>query len=460
MPGFTLSVSASSNGTPYLFSYQYTSSAIGGIAVRGVFTVGSGTMSTDIGGTTVIGMVLPNGAGFDTNSALFATVSEVIIYNQSLSTANRQLIEGYLQAKWGILSFPGIHPFWSGFAPPNESVQGWSAVANINSAMTIGPTVPTATANAVIGNYYLHNSTGALYQYCEQFAPYPLNSLTSGIQLWLDGADPAGTGVKPASGATVATWVDKSGNGYNATGGVSPTYNTAFGLVFNGSTQYLTLPNGAIPFGDSAYSIYIVANFTTTAGGQMLVAGSSANNSGLQIRAVSATSIVTDWNNSALPGVTYAVNTRFIYFTSYQNGSGRTQFMNGTAGAADSISTRTAPNTGNVIGAYTGGGGQFFPGNISEILVYNVAHGTSQRQANESYLAWKWGLNNNLSTVHPYYASPYISRADYKWNNVYNFNAYSINGGTNPWSGTVPTNFTDAINRLAIKISTVGAGNF
>jgi len=61
-------------------------------------------------------------------------------------------------------------------------------------------------------------------------------TLISGCALWLDGADPAGTGVIPANGSTVTTWVDKSGNGYNFTNGsrAAPTYTTG-ALTFTGS---------------------------------------------------------------------------------------------------------------------------------------------------------------------------------------------------------------------------------
>ena len=38
----------------------------------------------------------------------------------------------------------------------------------------------------------------------------------TGSTLWLDGADPAGTGILPANGATVSTWADKSGNARNS----------------------------------------------------------------------------------------------------------------------------------------------------------------------------------------------------------------------------------------------------
>ena len=45
----------------------------------------------------------------------------------------------------------------------------------------------------------------------------------TGCQLWLDGADPAGTGVVPSNGTVLTSWIDKSGNAKNATGVNSPT---------------------------------------------------------------------------------------------------------------------------------------------------------------------------------------------------------------------------------------------
>lgn len=39
---------------------------------------------------------------------------------------------------------------------------------------------------------------------------------------------------------------------------------------------------------------------------------------------------------------------------------------------------------------------------ISEVLVYNGTITLQNRQKVEGYLAWKWGLQNNLATGHPY----------------------------------------------------------
>lgn len=63
---------------------------------------------------TVIGGTIFNGSLVN---ALTGTISEVVIYNSSLGTTDRQIVEGYLAWKWGIeSSLPAGHPYKS--APP------------------------------------------------------------------------------------------------------------------------------------------------------------------------------------------------------------------------------------------------------------------------------------------------------------------------------------------------------
>ena len=74
--------------------------------------------------------------------------------------------------------------------------------------------------------------------------------------------------------------------------------------------------------------------------------------------------------------------------------------------------------TGNAGGTYTGnpnfsGGGiswigagfnntWHMNGTISEVLIYNAVLTTTKRQEIEGYLAWKWGIQTSLPTIHPY----------------------------------------------------------
>ena len=71
----------------------------------------------------------------------------------------------------------------------------------------------------------------------------------TGLQAWYDAADTAGNGSTVADGTSIATWVDKSGNGRNASaaGGSSTLQTDAVGrkLNLNGTTNRYNLPTGS-----------------------------------------------------------------------------------------------------------------------------------------------------------------------------------------------------------------------
>ena len=54
-------------------------------------------------------------------------------------------------------------------------------------------------------------------------------------------------------------------------------------------------------------------------------------------------------------------------------------------------------------------GGYGFQGQLYEIIIYNTALTTTDRQSVEQYLAWKWGLASKLSTTHPAYKGPLVA---------------------------------------------------
>jgi len=84
---------------------------------------------------------------------------------------------------------------------------------------------------------------------------------------------------------------------------------------------------------------------------------------------------------------------------------------------ADAVYTSTAgPNTAATvspfgIGSDIEGGISYYPltGYLHELIVFNRALTSSQLQAIEGYLAWKWGLQGSLSSTNPY--SPLASPA-------------------------------------------------
>jgi hypothetical protein len=75
--------------------------------------------------------------------------------------------------------------------------------------------------------------------------------------------------------------------------------------------------------------------------------------------------------------------------------------------------TSTATNSARVgIGGYADGSGsqQAVNIDIAEIVFYKSALSLSNREKIEGYLAWKWGLQANLPSNHPYKnATPILS---------------------------------------------------
>ena len=250
---------------------------------------------------------------------------------------------------------------------------------------------------AIFGNYY---------KYTSNFSP---TSIT-GLQAWFDGADPLGTGTPPSSGATVSTWSDKSGSGYNTSSVVgTPTYTPGTGIVFNGSSYYL-LPNNTIPFNDTSYSIYVIATVANASAGYGLVGGGlTSTDQELLLFANSDTFLYNFWfgGNDLKNTLTFTVASKFLFGSLYQSAGNKTAFLNGTAaGSKTPTAARSQPNTGNTIGTNvpTQVGNNKLVGSISEILIYNINHTQTQRQLTEGYLAWKWGIQTSLPTSHPYYS--------------------------------------------------------
>ena len=230
-----------------------------------------------------------------------------------------------------------------------------------------------------------------------------------GCQLWLDGADPAGTGTPPSNGATVSTWVDKA-TAKNATATGTSTYLTGGGINFTGSSYFL---NQTFSQNISQRSIFIVFQETTNSQFAGVLTIIPTPNSGN--------------DQSSTNGLSSETTSNTLFFvgnsTGYQSqiGSGNPlpkgiyyDSMNGTAGSGYFNGT----NATNVTASYTAGtcsgyglGGRWQGGSMSalyrlngviyEILFFNTTLSTRNRQQVEGYLAQKWGLEANLPAGSP-----------------------------------------------------------
>ena len=235
---------------------------------------------------------------------------------------------------------------------------------------------------------------------------------SSGLAMWMDATDPLGTGTPPANGAAMTSWYDKTGNLTNMTApnGLVSYSNVGFNgyptMVFSNNSAYLS--GGPYVAGGSytdtfqnnkqntffmvAYMpVYTSANSVLQLGTTKGEAYRPFQHWGQTFGVRHATSAA-DWVGSFAP---YNGDTSFL-FTSYNDGSTMGGVMNG--GTTYTTNSVYAFAANSVINQWL----LFGPANVSEIVMYNTVLDTTQRQKIEGYLAWKWGLQANLPTGHPY----------------------------------------------------------
>ena len=364
------------------------------------YRIGSVTMSTtSISGwnngspfsTNVSGNALNSGTGiaqigYLAEFPLVGNISEMLIYNGQLTTAQRQYVEGYLATKWGT-----------------------------RSSLVAGHPYRIPTPNLVIPR--------------PTFVPTSI----SGCALWLDAADAM---TITRTGVNVSGWNDKSGNGVNmvydtTTAGPliynSAGFNNSPSITFSTSASgrsALIRSSGINLSGTASLSIYTVLNPSTNSASFPRILSffsgddfSGGTLSGFNIGLTNATTTANIIIRRPPETFSYSVgsaNTNVISSVIFnsnvsQNAAvplNRTGIsINGNAFETVSIS---GTNFLNYSSFRIGGGPNttdIFSGNISEILIFRRALTLPEHQQIEGYLAWKWGLQTKLLTTHPYYIS-------------------------------------------------------
>ena len=228
----------------------------------------------------------------------------------------------------------------------------------------------------------------------------PAGFLPTGSALWLDGADPAGTGIAPSNGATVSTWVDKSGNGRNAVAGVAGTYSTAQrSIAFNGTNYY----NSSYTAAPTNETLFLIFNLTTSSNNPFMIASSTCGGRVASTYTTdgrfAAGQLCVSWGGVTTDIITTGVNTLGVVVT---NGTNNSVSLHGALTLVGPVAgiTYTAGTTTEIGGAL---GAQYLTtGYINEVIAYSSVLGTSQRQQIEGYLAWKWGIQASLPAGHPY----------------------------------------------------------
>lgn len=238
------------------------------------------------------------------------------------------------------------------------------------------------------------------------FSPASLTNLS----LWLDAADPAGSGSVPSNGTTLTTWTDKSGNSRNLGVGSGTTSWNMNSVRLNSS--YMSVTSSV----DLANFSFFIVSMSPTATFNQAVFGARPNTSPVY-NSTDGFAFYMDGNTNSTrfygtPDKYYAesitTSSPFLsVFTGASNGV-LGVWLNGTSRGEVIMATRTTTAQGFAVGAEWGGSSYSniaSSAHIYEIVVYNTTLTTLQRQQIEGYLAWKWGLQTSLPTNHPYYSA-------------------------------------------------------
>ena len=114
--GTYVSNNTGSYGVPYLWECWYDGTKSYATVQNSSSTTINSAASTDNFAITYYCIGNNTNTG-DLNGPLKGYISEVIVYNTSLTTAERNQVEGYLSWKWGIQAkLPTTHPYYTG--PP------------------------------------------------------------------------------------------------------------------------------------------------------------------------------------------------------------------------------------------------------------------------------------------------------------------------------------------------------
>ncbi|MBL0146962.1 MAG: T9SS type A sorting domain-containing protein [Chitinophagaceae bacterium] len=286
---------------------------------------------------------------------------------------------------------------------------------------------------------YLYNK----YQLGTQALPSACN-----VKLWLK----ADTGVFTDAGVTAATngqdiqqWNDQSANGYNVTQTVAASkpiweqyaFNGKPALFFDGSTGDKNLNNITqnLVGSGSARTIFIVAqkkcewsdggtlfSFRKTPLMGALMWYSTGGNLYTYTDGQTTTNNATVDNS--LLNIAYINPTFFTYLVPTQNAK-IDLYLNGTQQSVSQVGNIASENgtNGFTVGAREDFGSQGWKGWIAEVIVYDRALTTTERQSVESYLQTKYGTTGLPPVFNNIPSATVISnatQADGTWNHIYN----------------------------------------
>ena len=226
-------------------------------------------------------------------------------------------------------------------------------------------------------------------------------------ELWYDGSNPSGTGT-PSDGASIATWVDLSGNGNDGTC-TNATYSASEDAIRFSSTH---CEIGELFVSPNTFSMFFVYQLDSTSSNQRVLNTNRPGNAGWNWFVGFRTSgggtyawlASSSWViGNATTASHAAAGTNTIANASYDpSGPTATFYADGELEATSGGSVQYPLNMH--LGGWGGDPGTIvtdpMTGYICEVMMFNTLLSENNRLRLEGYFAQKWSVT--LATGHPY----------------------------------------------------------
>lgn len=470
----TINSSATTSGQFYgansssrvLLGFTYDPTLASGSRVATYYSGTAGSVGGTGTATTFTNRLRLNTPIASINGSQTLHFHEILLYSASLSTSERQQIEGYLAWKWGlqgtgtapVISLPITHPyrdtyrivrpFLRNFTPTDVSnpcllwfdgkdsttltlsgsnVTQWLDKShNANNITSFSATRPTYDASTGLltfttgtgtttSSISLTSTTSYSIFYVLSFFPgltdnnafvYARSFQLTGTPLFFFGVNRGSYAVNVSGASIAANPANTTYNVTNTSGLTTGNTVTIAGITLGSATGY----NGTGVVQSFVSNTSITINITST-GTPTSFSGATARNG------TSNVNYYLEGNAGGGPYYFFSTGQGFntysgSVFVASMTQSGATTYtlgMNGNV-SAQTAATATMANRQVVIGASSGGSAY----GLGEVLFYDGALSTQDRRRVEGYLSWKWGGqrtaypggNTNFPITHPFYRFP------------------------------------------------------
>jgi hypothetical protein len=262
----------------------------------------------------------------------------------------------------------------------------------------------TVSVHSLFVSYPFSARTNDLYKPLPSSLPTPM--------IWLDAASIETIETSTGS-SSVKRWRDKSGNNYHALAPFNNLPNaaakpplfstTTLGVQFTGSLSHsLVLPDGALPFGNSPYTYFIIESLVSIGGttDAVIYGGTTSGSQSFVIQQANG-AIDHQWWDGGNFGPSNLLSTYKIQLVEAHYNSTllrRTTWVNTAISHTSTPSGFRAQTQGpNLLGS-RGDGAAFFSGSLYEVIAFNITLSSSQLVDIRSYLSTKWGNTSSLAT--------------------------------------------------------------